>query len=133
MTLSTRPRLPLLAAATTAVALLAAPAVAGPGTTLILDTRFVNTDARLTEAQCLTRAKTTLAALFKGNPRLDLRPGSHAWEASTPEVLVQVECLQYASVAGAYVLATAASTSVKADTAVLGKLTEALQQAVKAP
>src|SRR5689334_4754499 len=77
---------------------------------LLLDTRFVNVPKDVKEADCLARAKTSLTALFKGTVGLDIHAGSHTQIAVTPDVIVQVECLQYTSVSGAYVLAAGTSS-----------------------
>jgi hypothetical protein len=103
---------------------------ASPQPNPLLDTRFVNLPAAVKEDECLARAKASLTALFKGNANLDIHAGSHTQVAATPDVIAQVECLQYSNVNAAYVLAAGVSAH-KTDVAALAKITEALQKAVK--
>lgn len=114
------------------VAVSAAARTAAADPNLWLDTRMVGVDAKLTEQQCLDRGKAAIAELLKGNKNVDAHAGQHTWIASTPDVVFQVECLQYNKVNGAYVVA-AGNAKQKGAGDVLAKATEAIAKALKAP
>jgi hypothetical protein len=107
-------------------------AAAAPKANLLLDTRFVTMDAKVTEAQCLAKAKTALAALLKGSAGLDIHAGNHTQSASTANAVFQIECLQYNKVNAAYVVASLQAGTGQ-DASNIAKGTEALQNALKAP
>ena len=98
---------------------------------LLTDTRFVNVDAKQTEQECLARAKTALTDLLKGSKGLDSHGGSHTWAVSTPDVVFQVECLQYNKISAAYVLASGVGKAGGSDAATLAKATEVIAAALK--
>ena len=99
---------------------------------LLLDTRFVSMDAKVTEAQCLAKAKTALSTVLKGSAKLEIKAGTHAQQASTANAVFQVECLQYNKVSGAYVVATLQAGNGQ-DGSNMAKGTEAIAAALKAP
>ena len=106
--------------------LAAAPSVADSGKGLVLDTRFVNLPATMTEPQCLQRAKTVFSKLLRSST--GLRSGDHAVIVQTPTAILQVECLQGQGAKGAYVIAAA---SANADGAELAKATDEVRKGLK--
>jgi hypothetical protein len=98
---------------------------------LITDTRMVGVDGKQTEQECLSRAKSAMTDLLKNNKNVDSHGGSHTWVVSTPDIVFQVECLQYDKISAAYVLAAGIGKVGSSDAVVLGKATEAIAAALK--